>query len=179
MLCSDDIVKEKRENVSAICRTFLCSLFIPPPHLLLPKSCFDSLSYGQGSSLSVGSMPPFPSGNIRGTRDLPQPSREAALSSPAGTCSHRYAAQDVVAVLLLSLLPIPASLARKSTTFPIQTPAGALQVCFPGSTRHLTVLDRFLVLKHQPGREVPTFCSLHLSSCVSLNMQDLQQHLET
>lgn len=162
--------ERQKVKESAVHRPFLRSLFTPTPCLLLPKSCFDS-GCGQGSSLSIGS--PAPSGNTRGTRRFPQLGRGtkafpvAALGSPgrhmqASLCSTRCrcCATFVPPALLPSLgkaPPFPSKPQREcSRLFPREHP-----------TPPLTVLDRFLLLKHQPGREVPTFCSRHSSPCVN------------
>ena len=136
-------------------------------------------------ALPVRTLPSAPAG--QGDKGLPSRQRSAL---PARTCSRRCASQDVVAVPLLSFLPIPASLAGKRTTFPIQTHTRVLQAISLGaphassdiygqasrgarqnSTLHVaeaTNLARAcLLLKYQPWGEVLTFCSSHSFQRVS------------
>lgn len=198
VLCSNAVLKEKRE----------CSKQEFPFHSCLCSAVAKILlwlrlittCWGQRPSLSIGSPFPAPQPlpsqrghhwvedtSWQGDKGLPSRQR---LALPASPCIRLCASQDVVAVLLLSLLPIPAFLAGKCTTFPIQTRTRVLQAIFSGaahassdiygqasrSTQQNNTLDvaeatdltrACLLLKYEPWREVRIFCSSHSSQWVS------------
>lgn len=118
-------------------RNFFCSLFTPLPCLLLPKSYFDSLD----KALSHLSAPFFlQGGDTRGTGPFPRSSPGLPWQAPPCSTRCRCCAAFV-------------------------PPA---HPCFPGWEQLRAGTSspssaQLPLLKHRPGREVPSFCS-HRSS---------------
>lgn len=139
VLCNNAIVKEKRKKRLQYTELSFVAFSLPFPVCCCQNPALTPCPVDKALPCwlqPVGT--PGGQGMIHSRAGGQRPSQQQHSALLAGTCSRRCAAQDVVAVLLLSLLPTPASLAGKSTTFPTQTPGGGLQ----GSTLHfLTPAD--------------------------------------